>query len=80
VKQLIDRMLEIDPTKRITAQQALKHPWIANRDAIAASIHRQVKKFMLYKKMTLIFQFYFLFDFNSFLILFRFIFNFIAFL
>ena len=42
VKQLIDSMLEIDPTKRITAGSALRHPWVSNRDKVAQAVHRQV--------------------------------------
>jgi len=30
-RDLIIGMLEKDPAKRITANEALKHPWIANR-------------------------------------------------
>jgi calcium-dependent protein kinase len=30
-KNLLGRMLEYDPVKRISARQALKHPWIACR-------------------------------------------------
>ena len=42
VKQLIDSMLELDPTKRITASNALRHPWVSNRDKVAQAVHRQV--------------------------------------
>ena len=28
-RDLIDRMLEIDPRKRLSAKEVLKHPWIA---------------------------------------------------
>ena len=42
VKQLIDSMLELDPTKRITAGSALRHPWVSNRDKVAQAVHRQV--------------------------------------
>ena len=42
-KNLIDIMLDTDPVKRVTATQALRHPWIANKEKIAQSVHRQVK-------------------------------------
>ncbi|XP_003383392.1 PREDICTED: calcium/calmodulin-dependent protein kinase type II delta chain-like [Amphimedon queenslandica] len=41
VKKLIDGMLTMDPDKRITAEQALSHPWIKNRDKVASMMHRQ---------------------------------------
>lgn len=31
VKDLLRRMIEVDTSKRITAQQALDHPWITNQ-------------------------------------------------
>jgi calcium/calmodulin-dependent protein kinase (CaM kinase) II len=40
-KNLINQMLVLDPKKRITADQALKHPWIAQPERYAATIHRQ---------------------------------------
>jgi len=40
-KELIDAMLAIDPKKRITASEALKHPWIADRQMCASTFHRQ---------------------------------------
>jgi len=40
-KNLINQMLVLDPKKRITADQALQHPWIAQRERYAATIHRQ---------------------------------------
>ncbi|KAK3730270.1 hypothetical protein QZH41_016452, partial [Actinostola sp. cb2023] len=40
-KDLIDKMLIIDPRRRITASEALKHPWIVNRERIASTVHRQ---------------------------------------
>jgi len=32
-KDLISKLLTLDPKKRITAQEALAHPWIANQDS-----------------------------------------------
>ncbi|KAI1704714.1 protein kinase domain-containing protein [Ditylenchus destructor] len=40
-KSLIDSMLTLNPKKRITADQALKVPWICNRDRVASMMHRQ---------------------------------------
>ena len=40
-KSLINRMLHIDCNKRITAKDALKHPWIDNREKVASKIHHQ---------------------------------------
>ncbi|XP_064863959.1 calcium/calmodulin-dependent protein kinase type II subunit gamma-like isoform X7 [Oncorhynchus nerka] len=40
-KNLINQMLTINPSKRITADQALKHPWICQRSTVASMIHRQ---------------------------------------
>ena len=40
-KSLIDSLLVLDPNKRFTAEQALNHPWIQNRERVAAKIHRQ---------------------------------------
>ena len=42
VKALIDSMLCLDPKKRITAGDALKHPWICQRERVASVMHRQV--------------------------------------
>jgi calcium/calmodulin-dependent protein kinase (CaM kinase) II len=41
VKKLIDGMLTMDPDKRLTAEMALAHPWIRNRDKVASVMHRQ---------------------------------------
>ena len=35
-------MLDVDPTKRITAAGALHHPWVSNREKVAQAVHRQV--------------------------------------
>lgn len=40
-KSLIDSLLNLDPSKRFTAADALKHPWIKNRERVAAKVHRQ---------------------------------------
>ncbi|XP_046845431.1 calcium/calmodulin-dependent protein kinase type II subunit alpha-like isoform X1 [Xenia sp. Carnegie-2017] len=40
-KTLIDKMLTVNPEKRITASEALKDPWIVNRDGVASKVHRQ---------------------------------------
>jgi len=55
-KNLINQMLVLDPKKRITAEQALKHPWISQRERYAATIHRQetvdcLKKFNARRKL-----------------------------
>uniref|UniRef100_A0A4W5RRV7 Protein kinase domain-containing protein n=2 Tax=Hucho hucho TaxID=62062 RepID=A0A4W5RRV7_9TELE len=39
-KNLINQMLTINPSKRITADQALKHPWIC----VSAHTHKQTNK------------------------------------
>ncbi|CAD5226124.1 unnamed protein product [Bursaphelenchus xylophilus] len=40
-KGLIDSMLTLNPKKRITADEALKVPWICNRERVASMVHRQ---------------------------------------
>jgi calcium/calmodulin-dependent protein kinase (CaM kinase) II len=40
-KRLIDSMLNINPSRRISAADALKHPWIYQRERVAGTIHRQ---------------------------------------
>lgn len=40
-KELINKMLTLDQNKRLTAEEVLKHPWIQNRERVAAVIHRQ---------------------------------------
>ncbi|XP_062381853.1 calcium/calmodulin-dependent protein kinase (CaM kinase) II gamma 1 isoform X15 [Sardina pilchardus] len=39
-KNLINQMLTINPAKRITAEQALTHPWVCQR-SVASMMHRQ---------------------------------------
>uniref|UniRef100_A0AAY4ETX9 calcium/calmodulin-dependent protein kinase n=1 Tax=Denticeps clupeoides TaxID=299321 RepID=A0AAY4ETX9_9TELE len=55
-KDLINKMLTINPTKRITAAEALKHPWICQRSTVASMMHRQetvecLKKFNARRKL-----------------------------
>jgi calcium/calmodulin-dependent protein kinase (CaM kinase) II len=55
-KNLINMMLTVNPAKRITAQEALKHPWICQRDRVASTLHRQetvdcLKKFNARRKL-----------------------------
>uniref|UniRef100_A0AAY4B4E2 calcium/calmodulin-dependent protein kinase n=1 Tax=Denticeps clupeoides TaxID=299321 RepID=A0AAY4B4E2_9TELE len=54
-KDLINKMLTINPAKRITAAEALKHPWISHRSTVASCMHRQetvecLKKFNARRK------------------------------
>ncbi|XP_039212360.1 calcium/calmodulin-dependent protein kinase type II subunit beta isoform X9 [Crotalus tigris] len=55
-KNLINQMLTINPTKRITAHEALKHPWVCQRSTVASMMHRQetvecLKKFNARRKL-----------------------------
>ncbi|MCJ8749336.1 hypothetical protein PDJAM_G00175110 [Pangasius djambal] len=55
-KDLINKMLTINPNKRITAAEALKHPWICQRSTVASMMHRQetvecLKKFNARRKL-----------------------------
>ncbi|XP_042652200.1 calcium/calmodulin-dependent protein kinase type II subunit delta isoform X7 [Tyto alba] len=55
-KDLINKMLTINPGKRITASEALKHPWICQRSTVASMMHRQetvdcLKKFNARRKL-----------------------------
>lgn len=36
-KDLVSKMLHVDPHRRLTAKQVLKHPWIVNRDQLPQS-------------------------------------------
>jgi len=38
-KDLVNKMLKVDPSKRITADQALKHPWIFLRKGLTSTDH-----------------------------------------
>uniref|UniRef100_A0A3Q2G372 calcium/calmodulin-dependent protein kinase n=1 Tax=Cyprinodon variegatus TaxID=28743 RepID=A0A3Q2G372_CYPVA len=60
-KDLINKMLTINPSKRITAAEALKHPWICQRSTVASMMHRQetvecLKKFNARRKLKVILQ------------------------
>lgn len=55
-KNLINSMLTVNPSKRITASEALKHPWICQRERVASTLHRQetvdcLKKFNARRKL-----------------------------
>ncbi|XP_012217452.1 calcium/calmodulin-dependent protein kinase type II alpha chain isoform X14 [Linepithema humile] len=55
-KNLINQMLTVNPGKRITASEALKHPWICQRERVASVVHRQetvdcLKKFNARRKL-----------------------------
>uniref|UniRef100_A0A183AP29 Protein kinase domain-containing protein n=1 Tax=Echinostoma caproni TaxID=27848 RepID=A0A183AP29_9TREM len=55
-KSLINSMLTVDPGRRITAAEALKHPWICQRERVASIMHRQetvecLKKFNARRKL-----------------------------
>nr|XP_034312775.1 calcium/calmodulin-dependent protein kinase type II delta chain isoform X5 [Crassostrea gigas] len=55
-KNLINSMLTVNPAKRITATEALKHPWICQRERVASVVHRQetvdcLKKFNARRKL-----------------------------
>uniref|UniRef100_A0A4W6E7L9 calcium/calmodulin-dependent protein kinase n=1 Tax=Lates calcarifer TaxID=8187 RepID=A0A4W6E7L9_LATCA len=60
-KNLINQMLTINPAKRITAQEALKHPWVCQRSTVASMMHRQetvecLKKFNARRKLKVCLQ------------------------
>ncbi|XP_034937536.1 calcium/calmodulin-dependent protein kinase type II alpha chain isoform X24 [Chelonus insularis] len=55
-RNLINQMLTVNPTKRITASEALRHPWICQRERVASVVHRQetvdcLKKFNARRKL-----------------------------
>ncbi|XP_025205504.1 calcium/calmodulin-dependent protein kinase type II alpha chain isoform X16 [Rhopalosiphum padi] len=55
-KNLINQMLTVNPAKRVTASDALKHPWICYREKVASAVHRQetvdcLKKFNARRKL-----------------------------
>ncbi|XP_063984779.1 calcium/calmodulin-dependent protein kinase type II alpha chain isoform X15 [Diachasmimorpha longicaudata] len=55
-RNLINQMLTVNPTRRITASEALRHPWICQRERVASVVHRQetvdcLKKFNARRKL-----------------------------
>ena len=55
-KDLIQRMLTLDPNERITVFECLNHPWIKDKDRYAPKIHLsesvdQLKKFNARRKL-----------------------------
>ncbi|XP_040578159.1 calcium/calmodulin-dependent protein kinase type II alpha chain isoform X2 [Lepeophtheirus salmonis] len=55
-KNLINQMLTVNPAKRIRSDEALKHPWICQRERVASVVHRQetvdcLKKFNARRKL-----------------------------
>eukprot|EP00475_Leptophrys_vorax_P030938 TRINITY_DN4668_c0_g2_i1.p1 TRINITY_DN4668_c0_g2~~TRINITY_DN4668_c0_g2_i1.p1 ORF type:complete len:487 (-),score=78.41 TRINITY_DN4668_c0_g2_i1:262-1722(-) len=54
-KDLIKRMLTLDPTKRISAADALRHPWVASDKAsekpLGAAVLKRIQKFSAANKM-----------------------------
>ncbi|CAG0893687.1 unnamed protein product, partial [Cyprideis torosa] len=55
-KNLINQMLSVNPHKRINSTEALKHPWICQRERVASMVHRQetvdcLKKFNARRKL-----------------------------
>uniref|UniRef100_A0A8C2J7R0 calcium/calmodulin-dependent protein kinase n=1 Tax=Cyprinus carpio TaxID=7962 RepID=A0A8C2J7R0_CYPCA len=72
-KDLINKMLTINPSKRITAAEALKHPWICQRSTVASMMHRQetvecLKKFNARRKLKVSFGLTFFKHLHSFAI------------
>lgn len=39
-RDLVSRLLTYEPADRITAKQALRHPWISKRDTVPSKLHR----------------------------------------
>ncbi|XP_067139715.1 peripheral plasma membrane protein CASK-like isoform X3 [Centruroides vittatus] len=55
-KDLVRRMLVLDPFERITVDEILKHPWIKDRDNCASRVHLQItvenlKRFNIRRKL-----------------------------
>jgi len=53
-KDLISKMLVVDPSKRYSASQCLDHPWIKNAgDASAKKMHSSHRAFLLIRKLSI---------------------------
>jgi calcium/calmodulin-dependent protein kinase I len=53
-KDLISRMLVVDPSKRFSAQQCLEHAWIKNAgEASAKKMHASHRAFLLIRKLSI---------------------------
>ena len=55
-KDLVRQMLRIDPIERITVDEALRHPWISERERFASKTHlpdtvEELRKFNARRKL-----------------------------
>jgi len=54
-KNLINSMLTVNPARRITAAQALRHPWISVRFTVCCSFNNKYKYYLFIAAMPLVF-------------------------